>query len=153
MCNHCQADASPCLVDIVEVVFAYSHEVGQPISCPSSFLQGITQASLVLLLLRSSVHHTVRYSLCLFYYCFLVHNSDDYIISSAKLSILFHFSKQIRRYLYKLKQPRATDAATTLHPTLFAPYSLIICKLRNVGCLSALHSPYIHPASFTSPFA
>ena len=35
----------------------------------------------------------------------------------------------------------------TLHPTSFASYALIICKLQNVGYLLTLHSPYIYPTS------
>ena len=42
----------PCLIDIVAIVFAHSHEV----------------------------HHTVWYALCLFFYSFFVHNQDDYIV-------------------------------------------------------------------------
>ena len=42
-----------------------------------------------------------------------------------------------------LLQSVETDAATTLHPTLFKDKTLVIKQLQDVGCLSALHSPYI----------
>ena len=44
-----------------------------------------------------------------------------------------------------LLQSVETDAATTLHPTLFKDKTLVIKQLQDVGCLSTLHSPYIKP--------
>ena len=37
------------------------------------------------------------------------------------------------------------DVAGTLHSTSFASKHLIVRQIRNVGCLSTLHSPYIFP--------
>ena len=63
---------------------------------------------------------------------------------------LLSSSWQCRRRRYALStitspsRPYDANLPYTLHPTLFALFSLIIWGLRNVGCLPALHSPYIH---------